>query len=78
LQEILRAEADRGRTILITTHLIAEWNGIADRCLLCREGRIERELDPDDLPHDFDAAKNLADTADDPHADRDIFTLQAV
>ncbi len=54
LQEILRAEADRGRTVLIATHLIAEWNGVADRCLLCREGQIERELDPSDLPHDFD------------------------
>ncbi|MEP6955847.1 MAG: heme ABC exporter ATP-binding protein CcmA [Chthoniobacterales bacterium] len=58
LQEILRAEADRGRTVLITTHLIAEWNGVADCCLLCREGRIERELDPSDLPHDFDDVAN--------------------
>ena len=38
----------------MTTHLIAEWNGVADRCLLCREGRIEREIDPNDLPHNFD------------------------
>ncbi len=57
LQDILRAEADRDRTVLITTHLIAEWNGVADRCLLCREGRIERELDPSDLPHDFDEVR---------------------
>ncbi|MEO5722366.1 MAG: heme ABC exporter ATP-binding protein CcmA [Chthoniobacterales bacterium] len=60
LQKILRAEGDRGRTVLITTHLIAEWNGVADRCLLCREGRIERELDPTDLPHDFDASEDSA------------------
>ena len=57
LQEILREEAARGRTVLVTTHLIAEWNGIADRCLLCREGRIEREIDPSDLPHNFDDAE---------------------
>jgi heme ABC exporter ATP-binding subunit CcmA len=54
LQEILREEAARGCAILVTTHLIAEWNGIADRCLLCRDGRIEREIDPTDLPHNFD------------------------
>jgi heme ABC exporter ATP-binding subunit CcmA len=54
LQEILRAEAANGRAILVTTHLIAEWNGIASRCLLCRDGQIEREIDPNDLPHNFD------------------------
>ena len=54
LQEILNAQAARGKTILMTTHLIAEWNGVAQRCLLCHRGRITRELDPSDLPHDFD------------------------
>lgn len=59
LQEILREEGTRGRAVLVTTHLIAEWNGIADRCLLCRDGRIEREIDPTDLPHNFDDAAAL-------------------
>lgn len=54
LQETLDFEARRGKTILVTTHLIAEWNNIADRCWLCREGKIERELNPTNLPHDFD------------------------
>jgi ABC-type multidrug transport system ATPase subunit len=54
LQETLHFEAQRGKTVLVTTHLIAEWNGVADRCLLCRAGVIDRELDPADLPHDFD------------------------
>ena len=53
LQQTLRFEAQRGKTVLITTHLIAEWNNVADRCLLCRDGVIEHELDPADLPHDF-------------------------
>src|SRR5262245_56752575 len=53
LQHKLRFEAERGKTILVTTHLIAEWNDIADRCLLCRDGIIERELDPRNLPDDF-------------------------
>ena len=54
LQQKLRFEAERGKTILVTTHLIAEWNDVADRCLLCRHGVIERELDPRNLPDDFD------------------------
>ena len=54
LQETLNAEAARGKTVFMATHLIAEWNGVAQRCLLCHRGRIERELDPLDLPHDFD------------------------
>jgi heme ABC exporter ATP-binding subunit CcmA len=54
LQETLHFEAERGKTVLITTHLIAEWNNVANRCLLCRDGVIERELDPSNLPNDFD------------------------
>jgi ABC-type multidrug transport system ATPase subunit len=53
LQQTLRFEAQREKTVLITTHLIAEWNNVADRCLLCRDGVIERELDPAELPYDF-------------------------
>jgi ABC-type multidrug transport system ATPase subunit len=54
LQETLRFEAARGKTILVTTHLIAEWNNAVNRCLLCRDGVIERELDPSQLTADFD------------------------
>ena len=54
LQTMLNEEAARGKTVLMTTHLIAEWNGVAQRCLLCHRGRIAHELDPSDLPHDFD------------------------
>jgi ABC-type multidrug transport system ATPase subunit len=60
LQQKLRFEAERGKTILVTTHLIAEWNDVADRCLLCRDGIIERELDPRNLPNDFDEIEDVA------------------
>ena len=53
LQETLHFESRRGKAVLVTTHLIAEWNNVADRCLLCREGVIEQELDPTDLRHNF-------------------------
>ena len=36
------AEDDLGHHAFV----IAEWNDVADRCLLCRDGIIERELDP--------------------------------
>ena len=62
LQEMLNAEAARGKTVLMTTHLIAEWNGVAQRCLLCHRGRIGRELDPSDLPHDFDDFDDVSPT----------------
>lgn len=54
LQETLRFEAARGKTVLVTTHLVAEWNDVAHRCLLCCDGKIERELDPRNLPQNFD------------------------
>jgi ABC-type multidrug transport system ATPase subunit len=54
LQETLRFEAARGKTVLVTTHLIAEWNDVTHRCLLCLDGVIERELDPSNLAADFD------------------------
>jgi ABC-2 type transport system ATP-binding protein len=54
LQETLRFEAARGKAVLVTTQLVAEWNNVAHRCLLCSDGKIERELDPTNLPHNFD------------------------
>jgi len=60
LQHKLRFEAERGKTILVTTHLIAEWNDVADRCLLCRDGIIERELDPKNLPDDFSELETVS------------------
>ena len=60
LQQKLRFEAERGKTVLVTTHLIAEWNDVADRCLLCRDGVIERELDRRNLPNDFSELETVS------------------
>ena len=49
LQALLRAEAAKGRTILLATHLLAEWEGVADCCLLCEEGCIPGKLDAANL-----------------------------
>jgi ABC-2 type transport system ATP-binding protein len=63
LQDTLRFEAERGKTVLVTTHLVREWNNVAHRCLLCRDGKIERELDPTNLPHNFDEMEHVAPDA---------------
>jgi ABC-2 type transport system ATP-binding protein len=63
LQDTLRFEAERGKTVLVTTHLVREWNNVAHRCLLCRDGKIERELDPTNLPHNFDEIEQVAPDA---------------
>jgi len=62
LQETLHFESRRGKAVLVTTHLIAEWNNVADRCLLCRDGAIEAELDPSNLPNDFPETTSLPPT----------------
>ena len=77
LQETLRFEAECGKTILVTTHLVAEWNQVADRCLLCRAGTVERELDPSDLPQDFDQAAAYSEI-DSPNASNSVPALGAL
>jgi ABC-2 type transport system ATP-binding protein len=55
----LHAVARRGATVLVATHLLGEWEGHADRCLVLEGGRVERELPssrlreafPFSLPH---------------------------
>ncbi len=37
---LLRAEADRGKTVFVTTHLLAEWQPVSDRMLRCEDGCI--------------------------------------
>ena len=55
----LHAAARRGVTVLVATHLLGEWDGQADRCLVLEGGRVSRELPssrlreafPFSLPH---------------------------
>jgi ABC-2 type transport system ATP-binding protein len=53
LQDFLTAEARRGRTVLVATHLLGEWEGRADRCLLIENGRAAGELPVDQLREAF-------------------------
>lgn len=63
LQRHLQSAARQGRTVLVATHLLGEWEGRADRCLLVEQGRVQGELPPDRLrdrfprlERDFDAS----------------------
>jgi len=49
LQAWLRALCEDGHTVLVATHLLAEWEGRADRCVLCEDGRVVAALDPANL-----------------------------
>jgi len=53
LRNFLEQEAKRGRTILVATHLLGEWEGRADRCLLVVDGRSSGEIDPTQLRDAF-------------------------
>lgn len=49
----LHAAARRGRTVLVATHLLGEWDGQADRCFVLEHGRVARELPPSRLRDAF-------------------------
>lgn len=49
MQEILRKKANDGACVLVATHLLAEWDGVADRCLNFQDGKIVSEADPKNL-----------------------------
>ena len=53
LQAELHAAARRGATVLVATHLLGEWDGQADRCLVLEGGRVGRELPPARLREAF-------------------------
>jgi ABC-2 type transport system ATP-binding protein len=57
LQAELHDAARRGATVLVATHLLGEWNGQADRCLVLEGGRIGRELPPARLVDAFPFAR---------------------
>ena len=60
LQTQLRNAAHRGATVLVATHLLGEWNGQADRCLVLDGGVIARELPPARLVDAFPFARPQA------------------
>jgi ABC-type multidrug transport system ATPase subunit len=56
----LHGAARRGVTVLVATHLLGEWEGQADRCLVLEQGRVARELPPSRLREAFPFALPFA------------------
>ena len=56
LQEWLREETGAGRTLIVATHLLAEWESKADCCFLCDDGRVVGQLNPANLRQAFPAS----------------------
>ena len=46
MQVRLRGAAREGRAVLVATHLLGEWEGEADRCLVLEAGRVARQVPP--------------------------------
>lgn len=63
LQTFLVAEAARGKTVLVATHLLGEWEGRADRCHLLDGGRSGGDLPPDRLRACFPGLPEAAASA---------------
>ena len=53
LQTHLQAVAAEGRAVLVATHLLGEWEGQADRCLVLDGGQVEREVSSSRLREAF-------------------------
>lgn len=49
MRDLLHEQAAAGKTVLIATHLLGEWDGAANRCLRCDGGKITGEIHPDRL-----------------------------
>lgn len=60
LQVFLVDEARRGRTVLVATHLLGEWEDRVSRCLLIEHGRCAGELSPRRLREAFFGAASAA------------------
>lgn len=53
LQAHLTAAAAEGATVLVATHLLGEWEGRTDQCVLLADGRVSGVLPPDRLREHF-------------------------
>lgn len=59
LQMHLNAEAEGGATVLVATHLLGEWEGKTDRCVLLENGRVSGALPPDRLRESFPVTERV-------------------
>lgn len=60
LQAHLTREAHRGATVLVATHLLGEWEGKVDRCVLLESGKVGGALPPDRLRESFPLGEGVS------------------
>jgi ABC-2 type transport system ATP-binding protein len=60
LQAHLSAAAQRGAAVLVATHLLGEWEGKVDRCVVLSAGRVSGTLPPNRLRESFGAVERSA------------------
>ncbi len=60
LQAHLTTEARRGATVLVATHLLGEWEGKVDACVLLEGGRVSGALPPERLRERFPVAEEVS------------------
>jgi ABC-type multidrug transport system ATPase subunit len=53
LHSFLEDEGRQGRTVLVATHLLGEWEGRASRCIRVEHGRCTGDVSPDRLRATF-------------------------
>ena len=62
LQTHLATEAQRGATVLVATHLLGEWEGKGDACVMLEGGRVRGALPPNRLRESFPSRSQLAES----------------
>jgi ABC-type multidrug transport system ATPase subunit len=60
LQAHLSAQAQRGCTVLVATHLLGEWEGKTGACVLLADGRVSGALPPERLRESFPTPERVA------------------
>lgn len=65
LQQYLSQRAKEGATVLVATHLLGEWEGRVDRCVVLERGRVSAELSPDRLRAEFSREPHWASPSED-------------
>lgn len=62
LQTHLSTEAKRGATVLVATHLLGEWEGKVDACVVLEGGRMRGALPPNSLRESFPGRSHVAES----------------
>ena len=72
MRRLLRQMADQGRTVFVSSHLLAEMQQIADRVIVINQGRLVADIDVEELAMGLEHVKVRS-----PHAGQLTTLLEA-